>query len=100
MPSMSAQSFDPESGCIRREEWVFQAPKSKSKSCAASRIVSVGWPEAVLEVLCANIGAVSDKRTLEISAIGSARAKTDIMFSDSWGVGVLMPCGVARSWLA
>src|SRR6185437_10694026 len=38
MPSMSTQSCAPHRGCIRREEWVCQVPKSKSKSWLPS------WP--------------------------------------------------------
>src|ERR1700675_5206379 len=51
IPSMSAHVVDPVSGCRRRDECVFQAPKSKSKSCCPSRGMACVTP-AVHELDC------------------------------------------------
>src|SRR5437667_10095158 len=41
VPSYSIHSFEPVSGCTRRETWVFQVAKLKSKSCCPSRSLGV-----------------------------------------------------------
>src|SRR5437870_11847165 len=42
VPSYSTHCFEPVNGCTRRETWVFQVPKLKSKSCSPSRCVGEG----------------------------------------------------------
>src|SRR5882757_1408798 len=49
-PSISTQVVDRVSGCRRREECVFHAPKSKSNSCP-----SLGWLALVLPVCSAAV---------------------------------------------
>src|SRR4029450_4320034 len=43
VPSYSTHCFEPANGCTRRETWVFQMPKWKSKSCCPSRLETFGF---------------------------------------------------------
>src|SRR4029453_5676472 len=56
VPSYSIHCFEPANGCMRRETWVFQVPKWKSKSCCPSHCVGEGssFGSDGLEFCCAS----------------------------------------------
>src|SRR5512133_892061 len=43
VPSYSTHCFEPVNGYMRRETWVFQVLKWKSKSCCPSRLEAFGF---------------------------------------------------------
>src|SRR4051794_24935782 len=61
MPSSSTQSFEPVSGCSKREECVFHAPKSKSKSCCPSLKTAFCFTTAGFTFVWATADKVMDK---------------------------------------